>query len=159
MYQRKWTAHSTVDPSLTSLYGAPLYLTLGFMVPWLSRRTSFYTLGFQAYYTLCIGGSKILSQNPRSHTRRVAKPNLGLGIKLNQRKFKRQGNFIFSYYSFNFLFILLANLIGMVPYSYNTSSAGVTFFFNSFFIGITLSGYVTQRYPILTAGVFSNSHF
>jgi ATP synthase subunit 6 len=46
-----------------------------------------------------------------------------------------------------FLFILFANLIGMIPYSFTiTSSAAVTFFFSStFFIGITLVGYRSHR--------------
>lgn len=40
-----------------------------------------------------------------------------------------------------FLFILLANLIGMIPYAFTiTSSAAVTFF-----IGITIIGYVTHK--------------
>jgi ATP synthase subunit 6 len=46
-----------------------------------------------------------------------------------------------------FLFILLANLIGMIPYSFTiTSSAGVTFFFSTtFFVGITIIGYATHK--------------
>jgi len=46
-----------------------------------------------------------------------------------------------------FLFILLANLIGMIPYAFTiTSSAAVTFFFSvTFFIGITIIGYVTHK--------------
>lgn len=46
-----------------------------------------------------------------------------------------------------FLMILLANLIGMIPYSLTlTSSAAVTFFFSiTFFIGITLVGYVAHK--------------
>jgi ATP synthase subunit 6 len=45
-----------------------------------------------------------------------------------------------------FLFLLLANLVGMVPYSFTiTSSAAVAFFFSvTFFIGITVSGYATH---------------
>jgi len=40
-----------------------------------------------------------------------------------------------------FLFILLASLIGMIPYAFTiTSSAAVTFF-----IGITIIGYVTHK--------------
>jgi ATP synthase subunit 6 len=46
-----------------------------------------------------------------------------------------------------FLFILLANFIGMIPYSFTvTSSAALTFFFSiTFFIGITLVGYTTHK--------------
>jgi F-type H+-transporting ATPase subunit a len=46
-----------------------------------------------------------------------------------------------------FLFILLANLIGMIPYSFTvTSSAAVTFFFSiTFFVGITLVGYTAHK--------------
>ena len=46
-----------------------------------------------------------------------------------------------------FLFILLANLVGMVPYSFTiTSSAGITFFFSvTFFIGITHVGYSMHK--------------
>jgi ATP synthase subunit 6 len=42
-----------------------------------------------------------------------------------------------------FFFILVANLIGMIPYSYTVaSSAAVSFFFSiTFFIGVTLAGY------------------
>jgi ATP synthase subunit 6 len=42
-----------------------------------------------------------------------------------------------------FLFIFLANLVGMIPWSFTiTSSAAVAFFFSiTFFIGITLVGY------------------
>ena len=42
-----------------------------------------------------------------------------------------------------FLFVLLANLVGMIPWSFTvTSSAAVTFFFSlTLFIGVTLVGY------------------
>jgi F-type H+-transporting ATPase subunit a len=46
-----------------------------------------------------------------------------------------------------FLFFLLENLIGMIPYSFTvTSSAAVTFFFSiTFFVGITLVGYTAHK--------------
>jgi F-type H+-transporting ATPase subunit a len=46
-----------------------------------------------------------------------------------------------------FLFIVLANFIGMLPYSFTvTSSAAVTFFFSiTFFVGISLVGYNTHK--------------
>jgi ATP synthase subunit 6 len=51
---------------------------------------------------------------------------------------------------YTFLFILFANLIGMVPYSFTvTSSAAVTFFFSiSFFIGTLAIGLSIQRVNI-----------
>jgi ATP synthase subunit 6 len=58
-----------------------------------------------------------------------------------------------------FLFILLANLVGMLPWSFTvTSSAAVTFFFSlSLFIGVTLAGYGYHRNTLfqilLPAGV------
>jgi ATP synthase subunit 6 len=46
-----------------------------------------------------------------------------------------------------FLFMLSANLLGLVPYSLTiTSSAAVTFFFSiTFFIGVSLVGYQTHK--------------
>jgi ATP synthase subunit 6 len=46
-----------------------------------------------------------------------------------------------------FLFLLIANLVGMLPYSFTiTSSAAVAFFFSiMFFVGITLIGYSTHK--------------
>jgi F-type H+-transporting ATPase subunit a len=58
-----------------------------------------------------------------------------------------------------FLFILVANLVGMIPWSFTiTSSASVTFFFSiTTFIGISLAGYSTHSdrlfQNLLPAGV------
>jgi ATP synthase subunit 6 len=50
-------------------------------------------------------------------------------------------------YFYIFLFILISNLIGMVPYTFTvTSSAAITLFISmSFFLGITIIGAVVQR--------------
>jgi ATP synthase subunit 6 len=46
-----------------------------------------------------------------------------------------------------FLFILSANLLGLIPYSYTvTSSAAITFFFSvTFFVGVSLVGYRAHK--------------
>jgi ATP synthase subunit 6 len=55
--------------------------------------------------------------------------------------------FFFPIIYLTFLFLLLANLVGMIPYSFTvTSSAAVTFFFSvTFFFGITRAGYKLHK--------------
>jgi len=56
-------------------------------------------------------------------------------------------SFFFPIIYLTFSFILLANLIGMIPYSFTiTSSAVVAFFFSTtLFVGATLIGYASHK--------------
>jgi ATP synthase subunit 6 len=121
----------------------------------LNFRSIFFT-NFHCYALIaCCLIFFLLSHNGRYPGHAANKPNL---VLFREQTFSFISNLIkenlnvkvilfFPIIYLTFLFILFANLIGMIPYSFTiTSSAAVTFFFSStFFIGITLVGYRSHR--------------